>query len=585
MQGPLPVFDMFSTAATAARRAKPSDRRPELKSSWKSITWRVTLSNLPFILALAAIDLIPPFVRTLVVGGILFLAPGLAWTDRRIGDGFVVLFRAVVISLGAMVASWLLLSLPPGPMSRTAFLLALAAFTNAGLILGVRRGWYMAAERRSVLWRLLVAVAVLFYVQSYVGAAYRVPPLEDQDMETQGTAYGLIHALSPAMVTNRGTTFFFAHPLLLHFWIGTSALVSNDLDRLRYYYEASREMRGKTWEQLNVKFKEEFAQFERDPVLLATRTPNLFLGVLVIFPLGYLVYRISGSQAAAVLSCILYSTLPEVYVRSAYGGYMAVTNFLTLSTAYFYLQGAGLLGRTNDELAGSRGTRSSAFGAAFLSGWADQKALLIPAASGAHAALTLMLSGSRSFLKRVRSTPELGLALLVGSGFLLGWATFGLYGVTIDARQFISDHVTTHIVDRFRLTNVYFATVPQGGGKYPSIVALWRQFGEHTGWLLVVPCLLAMLRAVRQIRGPEGLLLVWVLVGAVGFSLVDWRQTKHLAHILPPMMALIGLFWASLHRKARLVLSVVLCSGAAWNIWRIGRLMADFGYLKPFRMW
>jgi hypothetical protein len=508
----------------------------------------------------------------------LFLAPGLAWTDKRTGDGFVVLYRAVVISLGAMVSIWLLLMLPPGPLSRTGFLLALAAFTNAGLILGFRRGWHRAPERSSVLSRLLVAVAVLFYVQSYVGAAYRIPPLEDQDMETQGTAYGLIHALSPAMVTNRGTTFFFAHPILLHFWVGTSALVSNELDRLRYYYEASRQMQGGTWEQLSAKFKEEFAQFERDPVLLATRTPNLFLGVFVIFPLGFLVYRLSGSHTAAVGACVLYATLPEVYVRSAYGGYMAVTNFMTL-------KGSRLLPKLGNGVDGSRGTRSGTFGAAFLAAWADQKSLLIPAAAGVHAALTLMFRGSRSLLKRAGSSPELGMALLVGSGFFLGWMTFALYGVTIDVRQFISDHVITHVVDRFRLTNLYFATVPEGGGKYPSIVALWRQFGAHVGWLVAVPCLLALLDASRRLRGAEGFFLLWFLVGAVGFSVADWRQTKHLAHVVPPMMVLLGLFWASRHGKAKLVLSVVLCSGAAWNIWRVGRLMADFGYIKPFRMW
>src|SRR6185503_1459199 len=177
---------------------------------------------------------------------------------------------------------------------------------------------------------IAAGLAALFYLQSYVGAAYRIPPLEDHDMETQGTAYGLINDLVPTMVTNRYKRFFFAHPLLLHFYIGASALVSDDLERLHYYHESSLAIRDssadlhKTWEH-------DKAQFDRDPVLLPTRTPNLFFAALTLFPLAFVVFRTSGSRAAAAGACVLYATLPEIYVRSAYGGYMAITNFLTVS--------------------------------------------------------------------------------------------------------------------------------------------------------------------------------------------------------------------------------------------------------------
>ena len=47
---------------------------------------------------------LPPFIQAIVVGAILFLAPGLAWTNRSSGDAIVVLFRAVVTSLIAALA-------------------------------------------------------------------------------------------------------------------------------------------------------------------------------------------------------------------------------------------------------------------------------------------------------------------------------------------------------------------------------------------------------------------------------------------------------------------------------------------------
>lgn len=553
--------------------------------SWRAAL-RIALSNLPFIVAATGIHVVPSFLKVLVVGSVLFLAPGLAWADRRDGDGFVILFRAVCLSLAAAVASWLLLTPLPGPTSRGGFLLLLAAFTNAGLLLGFRRGWFAASPLTSPLSRLLMVVAAVFFVQSYVGAAYRIPALEDHDMETQGTAYGLIHALSPDMLTNRGTTFFFAHPLLLHFWIGESALVSDDLGLLRYYYESAREVRGSTSGAMRARWEADFARFQKEPLLLPTRTPNLFLGVFVILPLGILAYRITGSQPAAVGTAVLYATLPEVYLRSAYGGYMAVTNFLMLSTAYFYLERSGLLGGAKERPPSARTARRRTVVAAFLGAWANQKAVLIPMAAAAHAIIVRLLDSHLWTARhRVRSEPAVVAASLVVAGFTLGWAAFAVYGISLSRQDFVADHVVRHVVERLRLENIHFATVPLGGGKYPSIVALWKQFADHTGWLVVFAAMLGAAGAARRLRSAEGFLLLWTVIGGVGFSLVDWRQTKHLSLILPPLVLLVGVFWASVRGRARTVLTSALCAAIIWNVWRIGQLMLDFSYLKPLRMW
>jgi hypothetical protein len=46
-------------------------------SDLAAVAWRVGLSNLPFLVALGLNGVLPAFVQTLVVGAILFLAPGL----------------------------------------------------------------------------------------------------------------------------------------------------------------------------------------------------------------------------------------------------------------------------------------------------------------------------------------------------------------------------------------------------------------------------------------------------------------------------------------------------------------------------
>lgn len=570
-----------SGAAHLSVRARPS-----------ATAWRFALSNLPFVLALAFEGLLPPLLQVLVVGSIIFLVPGLAWTDRRSGDACVVLFRVVVASSLASLAAWLMILMLPGPTSRVAFLVLLALFTNAGLWLGLRRGWYHAAPFNAPLPRMLSAVAALFFLQSFLGAAYFVPALEDQDMETQGTAYGLVHDLAPTMVTNRDTAYFFAHPLLLHLWIGESALISGDLERLHHFHEASIAARENP-SQIQAQWAKEFARFQADPVLLPTRTPNLFLGALTLLPLGFLVFRLSGSQAAAIGACVIYATLPEIYVRTSYGGYLAVTNFLLTTGTYLYLHAAGLLPARSGIEDPVAPVRRSTWTAAFLGSWADQKFLLLPLAAPLHAGLRILLDlpalladGWRDLIRKVAARPDFIAALLVGTGFAIGWASYALYGLTVAPADFIQDHLKTHIWWRLnKAPEVNLFRVEQGGFVYPSVVALWRQLADHTGWLLAPALLLGLWRAAPRVRQADGMLLIWALVGAIGFSLIDWRQTKHLAHIIPPLVILAAVAWASLEGRTRWAFGALIGAAVAWNLWRVGLLMSDFEYLKPLPIW
>lgn len=569
------------------------DRRvPDVGLRWPAgLALRIGLSNLPFLAMLLLHGLLPPFLTALLVGAILFLAPGLAWTDHRKGDAAIILFRAAVASLAAGLSVALVLMLVGAAAHRIAFLIMLALVTNAGILIGHRKGWFDAKPFADPLPRLVSAIAAVFLVQSYLGAAYFVPALEDQDMETQGTAYGLMHELMPTVVTNRETRLFFAHPLLLHTWIGESALISNDLGRLKYQHDASLAVRDDP-SSVDAQWTKAFAHFEKDPVLLPTRTPNLFLGALTLFPMAFLVFLLTGSSAAAAAACVIYATFPEIYVRTAYGGYLAVTNFFLVSGAYFYLLKSGLLTRrgvigTEDPM--GRAT----WLAAFLGGWTDQKFLLLPLAAPLHAALKALLDirllavgGLRGFLRAVFSRPYVIAGLLVGTGFAAGWLTFAAYGLIVAPDEFIKDHLKGHIWWRLnKITDVNVFQVERGGFVYPSVVALWQQFMHHTGWLLIPPMLLAMWYALPRMRAAHGLLLLWALIGIVGFSVVDWRQTKHLAHILPALAMLTAVYWASLEGRAKSLLGAVLAVAVAWNVCRIVLLMNDFTYLQPLPIW
>src|SRR5688572_26220447 len=103
-----------------ARERDKAKASPNAQGAWV----RYLLFNAPFALGLV-IDVFPDLVKALLVGAILFLAPGFAWVDRRGRDGFVVVFLMVVCSLLASLAAWLLMLPLPGPTSRVGFLLTL----------------------------------------------------------------------------------------------------------------------------------------------------------------------------------------------------------------------------------------------------------------------------------------------------------------------------------------------------------------------------------------------------------------------------------------------------------------------------
>src|SRR5262249_52011877 len=141
------------------------------------------------------------------------------------------------------------------------------------------------------------------------------------------------------------------------------------------------------------------------------------------------------------------------------------------------------------------------------------------------------------------SRADIRVAFILGASFLFGWATFALYGLAISPQDFITDHLVGHVAGQLTLEGVEFFG---HDFSYPSVTALWIEFIDHSGWLLGLLAAAAGVYAATKIRDAHGLLLIWIAIGAVVFSVVEWRQTKHLAHLLPALAMLVGIWWASL---------------------------------------
>jgi hypothetical protein len=396
--------------------------------------------------------------------------------------------------------------------------------------------------------------------------------MEDLDNEAQGTAYGLINHLKPYMVTNRRMIYYFAHPPLLHFYIGATSLFCGKLEELSYYYKAAK--RAET--QLGMKISEDDLEkiwlknlktfFER-PLLLSTRMPSIFFSALTGLTFIFFLKHFIHSYLILVMAPLLYFTLPEVFVRSCFAGYMAIDNFILLIMAYLSIT-------HTKESKGPHLNYLFVLSGCFAA-LADQKTLIFPLAL----LCTIMIERGTGIIGRLKSAFSHPLIV----GFAIGIAIYFAYGIWVDAKTFIDDQVMWHFIDRFRLGDIRMTHSSEIW--YPSIMEVWREFGHNLGYYFLFIGAITAIYSLKNKQDKISLLGYWFLIGAVLFSLTDWRQTRHFMLIIPPMIICTLLFLDKMESRIKYPLIGLLALTIIRNTWVILKLAEDFETIKPTPIW
>jgi len=183
-----------------------------------------------------------PLVLSASITLVILCVPGVAWL-RLVGRGAANRAAAAILTLAlsacagvvALVAQ-MLLGIAATPATHAA---ALAVITNAGLLVTWGRPWPAARRPVGTLsWRVLLPAAAAIYVLLFLGATRFVEPIEDQDIEIQGTAFGIARHGTPMMLHDRRLPYHFAHPHLFHWLSAEAILLAGDLEAVEPYYEA-----------------------------------------------------------------------------------------------------------------------------------------------------------------------------------------------------------------------------------------------------------------------------------------------------------------------------------------------------------
>ena len=237
-----------------------------------AVAWLVSAAvlNAPFLLChpgWTLLNLAP--VRSLAVGLVLLLVPGIPWVGVLIGrqrsrhpapcdhgrcavadgtpsvpatfSGFEWLW-AVVASLASLLVVLIVIRTAGLPLSGSMAWNGVWLITNATIVLqtlvgGPALGGLAPRDRRDWLGGGLFLAA---YAAFFLSATRIVPPMEDHDFDAMGCAYGLLTRFEPLLVSDHDTIYQFSHPPLAYFTTAGSFLYFNRLDDLAYYDAASR---------------------------------------------------------------------------------------------------------------------------------------------------------------------------------------------------------------------------------------------------------------------------------------------------------------------------------------------------------
>ncbi len=550
---------------------------------------------IPYLPFLVEVDPGEGLVGALCVGIAALIAPGAVGAAGG-GPGVARRFvRGLLTAATLNVAAAVLLRLagtPPTPRS-FAWVLGVLVVTSGAVVFGC--GGALPDPRRH---RVATAMAAVGFLLAFVAGTRIVPPLEDQDTEVQGTAWGLAHDLEPLCLTNRSTIYFFAHPLLLHAFNASTLTLSGDLETVRTAYDAAFAERERLSPELRARGpgaalaalrdpaerpdrygrwrREVYRPFLEDPALFGTRAPNFVFAAAVALLVFALARRLGAGPLDAALATIAYATLPEILVRSGYGGYYALT-------AATLLAGARLA-------AGEAGGGRAGAVAGVLAVLTNQKALVLAAAVAVARGLSAVASRSVSGCRN--AMPLLG-------GIVAGGALFWVYGLGLAPHEFVADHLLEHGFRRFAGQEVLNRA---GQAMYPSRPGLWLEFAGHLGWLWTGIGAVALATGAwrvwtglrdRAAGAPPAEptlrltthLVLWVLVGAVLFTVTDWRQTKHLCLLVPALSVLVGRLAGAAPRPAGFAIRAALVVTVAWNLIRIGQLTRDFESFPISSVW
>jgi len=499
---------------------------------------------------------------------LIFILPGLGWIGvlkERVQDRLMLLFFIVFFSLVALWFGLGLLHLLGLAPSLNNLLFYLLVITNLGIFLTHDRQTlaYLIGEPRAFFRRMFYSFFIFGIL--FMGVI-RFPVLEDYDDEIPGTAYGLIYEFKPYLAYNLPEKYFyFAHPPLVNMYSAAGLLLLDRLETMKFYYDSAKaaekilasqpgeihqfylpspnedgtqkvEVKNINNRQFRVvitgptetSFQE---KVNRDDLTLLfsdrdrlhfyelglelnVRIGTMFIAVLLFLSTLEMILKYTHREWLGVLGGALLVFAPGVYARAITVNHEVIALYAGLVLVYSFL--------LQDRWDRSNLPRMLLWMLpGVFAAFANQKIVLVLGAIWIYQVIR--------WLQKDQSRLIDGLRMLFfpgAIGFVLGELLFIGYGFFIERTTFVRYYLLGHFVDRV----LHLRTIYSG---YPNMVRLWFETGIEAP-VIVIAALGGALLLRKWIQdGLYLLVALWGLVGAIAFSLVDWRMSKHMMQLVP----------------------------------------------------
>lgn len=543
----------------------------------KTNLWLAFFCNAIFLLyGLHYVLPIHNFTLSILINLIIFIIPGIGWMGmlkEKIKDSIMLVFFTVCFSLGILILGLVghyVIKLKPESFT---FLIYLFAVTNIGIFLSGNSATLKLFMGKKKEFFILIVCSFLIYGYIYYGAE-RLPGLVDIDLEIPGSTYGLLYVLKPYQTSDISPLYFyFCHPPLTNLYSAFGVLFLDKAQEFKFYYDsaktAERTFTGNPENDTRIaaylaqEDRKVFSQNQKK-LVFAGRMANIFISLLVFWAVFKLTLYLTGSQAGGLCAGLLYVSFPGIFVRSSTAYYLPLTNYGFLILAHQYIAFG------NDRMSSMR-KNMLMFLPGIFAGLVNQKILVLIIAIA-------LLNIIRIFYYKRKGHLWLSSILDVPIiGYMLGMAVYWIYGFIIDKHSFILCHIQMHFLDRiFHLRQIYSA--------YPSIWKLWREFQiEFPLFILTFPALTFLWK--KYIQRKEGVLILWFLVGALSFSIVDWKQTRHLMNLVPALVILFMVFVVQQEKWRKGVWIFILMCALVYSLWFDMKVLHNFTFYRPTPDW
>ncbi len=587
----------------------------------KTLYWLIY--GIIFLLLSSGFLKLPPLVSGLMICLVSFIVPGAVVVETaffsRTLDSFETVFWSLFISTVTLIigiAFHVILGIAIGKVTYSIYILILINLIFIVFYFNDKKIWkrQISLNIRGIIYFILPGLFLLYFATNVI------PPLQDNTLTTQSTAYGLSKHFVPKTFTDRYLNYEFAHPPLMHFYTAASLFLAGHLEDVKYYYDYAQKFeelmnkRPKQGEKISFSvfgfnpFEVEILKIEGDEIILDKDIPFLepnrrlvpvgkyrfirdnqikedYIPVserTVVRKVNYGIIK-SGEywkmarevyETFYAQPLLLYSRLPNIFftLLSCWVVYLIVLSFtqskiLSCFALLVFITIPELLIRA---VGGSYTAVDIYFILIVTYIYLAGKRKWVLFCASAMAALTdhklLILAVSFMVTEALKgnlfrkNSPMLAMSF----GFFSGTALFWIYGISINKEAFFADHFRYHFVNRI------FHLQDFGYSGYSSIGNLWWEFIRVLNPFLFLSFLITFfVFMLNRFKAKTSIFLItYSVIGAFIFSIIDWRSTKHLILLIPALLLFIFDNFPSMANNRKIIVSI-LSLAVIFNIWRI----------------